>query len=360
MQLIAPTPFNLEFLDKIKPYPVRYLYGSLPADPTLRSRAWLPAVDEKTVEGHVQQALAQGIGFLYVLNAACWGNREFTAQGQRTLVDRLGWLESIGASGVVAANPYIIEFIKNRAPTLQVYVSTLSNANSVDKVQFYRDLGCAGVHLPEYVNRNFKFLQSVAKARLGTVALTVNLGCLLHCPLRDYHANFISHSAESMDRGCYLDYSLMKCTQLKVLNPVELLKAPWIRPEDLSSYEAVGVEMFKISGRVEQVQWILRAIEAYSGRRYAGPLNDLLSGVEDIDPFGRFPWKIDNTALAGFLEFFERHDCSLGCDGCNYCDGWVKRSVESVGSAQQYQKKLQRSLNAITSGSFRAPLAGSL
>lgn len=356
MRLIAPTPFSIEFLEAIKPYPVRNIYGALPEDPGLRSRAWLPAIDERTVEEHVRQALAQGIGFLYVLNAACWGNREFTAQGQRTLVDRLGWLESIGAEGLVAANPYIIEFIRSRAPGLKVYVSTLSNVNTVDKAQFYQDMGCEGLHLPEYVNRDFRLLRAVTAARPGDIALTVNLGCLLHCPLRDYHANFISHSGESLDRGCYLDYSLMKCTHLKLLHPVELLKSPWIRPEDLAAYEKLGIDTFKISGRVEQLPWILRAVGAYSGRGYDGPLNDLLSGIEDIEPFGRFPFRIDNRSLDGFLDFFGQHDCSLGCDGCGYCEGWVERSVGPAGNGEEYRRGLERTLKATTSGSFRAPL----
>lgn len=355
MQLIVPTPFNAEFLEKIEPYPVRYIYGSLPQDPGLRSRAWLPPVDESMLEQHVQQALAQRVGFLYVLNAACWGNQEFTAQGQRSLVERLGWLEAAGVEGVIVANPYVIEFIRRRFPGFKVYVSTISNVDSMDKVRFYRELGCQGLHLPEYINRDFKLLCSLCRENGENLALTVNLCCLLQCPIRDYHANFISHASKSLDRGCYIDYSLMKCTQMKLASPAELLKAPWIRPEDLAVYESVGINTFKIAGRIEEVSWLIRAIEAYSRRSYSGPLNDLLSGLENIEPFGAFPFKIDNASLEGFLDFFMQRDCRQGCGDCGYCLEWVQRAVIAEGSCQEYQKKLEHPLNAIVSGCFRAP-----
>lgn len=355
MQLIVPTPFSTEFLERIKPYPVRYIYGSLPQDPSLRSRAWLPVIDEKTMEHHVQQAREQRVGFLYALNAACWGNREFTAQGQRNLVSRLGWLEAIGVEGVIVANPYIIEFIKRRFPNLKVYVSTISNMDTVDKARFYRELDCEGLHLPEYVNRDFRLLRSLAQDHHENLTLTVNLCCLLHCPIRDYHANFISHAGESLDRGCYVDYSLMKCTQMKLMNPVEIIKATWIRPEDLAIYEVMGINTFKISGRIEEMPWLLRVIEAYSTRSYNGALNDLLSGLEDIEPFGAFPFKLDNTSLKGFLQFFQQKDCSSGCGDCGYCGEWVERSIMPEGNCQEYQKKMEHSLRTIASGCFRAP-----
>lgn len=355
MQLIVPTPFTGEFLEKIKPFPVRYIYGSLPQEPGLRSRAWLPVIDEKILEQHVEQAYSLGMGFLYVLNASCWGNQEFTAQGQRNLVNKLGWLEAIGVDGIIAANPYVIEFTKHRFPGLKVYVSTISNVDSVDKVRFYKELGCEGFHLPEYINRNFKLLRSIRKENQETLSLTVNLCCLLHCAARDYHANFVSHAGESLNRGCYIDYSLMKCTRMKLMNSVELVKAPWIRPEDLSVYEKSGINTFKIAGRIEDTDWLLRAIEAYANRSYNGPLNDLLSGLEEIDPFGPFPLKIDNTKLNGFLAFFLKKDCTAGCGKCKYCLEWVERAIRIEGNSQQYNQKLERPLKAIVSGCFRAP-----
>lgn len=355
MHLIVPTPFSSEFLKKIEPFPIRYIYGSLPQDPGLRSRAWLPSIDEKILEQHVQEAHSRQVGFLYVLNASCWGNQEFTAQGQRSLVNRLGWLESIGVDGLIVANPYVIEFVKHRFPGLKVYMSTISNVDSVDKVRFYKELGCEGLHLPEYVNRNFRLLRSLHKEFRENLALTVNLCCLLQCATRDYHANFVSHAGESLDRGCYIDYSLMKCTHMKLMNPVELLKAPWIRPEDLSVYEKSGIETFKIAGRIEDITWLLRTIEAYASRSYAGSLNDLLSGLEDIEPFGSFPLKIDNTRLKGFLPFFLKKDCAAGCGTCSYCLEWVERAIRPAGNYQQYNQKLERPLRAIISGCFRPP-----
>lgn len=357
MELIAPTCFAPQFLAGIQPFPVRYLYGSLPQEPGLRAKAWLPAVNEEELAQHIRQASAQGISFLYTLNATCLANREFTAQGQRWLVERLGWLAEVGGEGVIVANPYIMELIKARFPQLKVYVSTLANVDSPAKARFFLNLGVDGLHLPEYVNRNFTLLRELRQAVDCPLALTVNLGCLLHCPIRDYHANFISHASESLDLGCYIDYSLMKCTLAKLLSPEELLKSPWIRPEDTPVYEEVGISQFKISGRVEDMAWLLKALKAYSTRRYSGDLNDLVSTWHDIAPFGAFPLRLPNSRLDGFIDFFRQSGYSMKCAECSYCHDWAERAVTVAGDPQAYKHCLEQQLHRFISGSFRAPLA---
>jgi hypothetical protein len=186
--------------------------------------------------------------------------------------------------------------------------------------------------------------------------LLVNLGCLVHCPLRDYHANFVSHSAECLDRGCYFDYSLAKCTQIKSSSPVELMKAPWIRPEDLCHYEQIGFKKFKLAGREKGSEWILRALAAYSDRKYPGPLNDLIVGFDGIEPFGKFPISLDNQRLDGFIDFFKKKDCRQGCDRCSHCQEWLARAVSFDGNAKSYGESIDRLVRRFTTGSFKAPL----
>jgi hypothetical protein len=115
----------------------------------------------------VARAAGQGRGFFYALNAGCLANEEFSSEGQRWLVDRLGWLTDIGAQGVVLANPYLVAFAKARFPQLQVAVSTAACVDSVDKAEFYERRGADVLYLPEYVNRDFRLLRELRKPRPG-------------------------------------------------------------------------------------------------------------------------------------------------------------------------------------------------
>lgn len=355
--LIVPTTFEAEFLAQLAPYPIRAMYGSLPEEHGARAKKWLPVAALEEVEEHIARARAAGIDFYYTMNNSCGGNREFTAEGQRWLIQRLGWLEDVGAAGIVATNPYVIEVAKRRQPHLRVSLSSIVNVDSVDKALFYQNLGVDAIYLAEYLNRNFKMLRALRKKLKCDLVPIVNLGCLVHCPVRDYHANFVSHSAECLDRGCYLDYSLTKCTQMKSMTPVELIKAPWIRPEDLWRYEELGFTHFKIAGRERGREWILRAIVAYAGRKYAGRLNDIVLGFDGIDPFGEFPVSLDNRGLDGFLDFFQSRDCRLGCDGCHHCAQWLERAMSVDANPQAYGEKIDKLLGQFTTGSFNAPRA---
>jgi collagenase-like PrtC family protease len=357
MKLAVPTNFESDFLESLAAYPVGWVYGSLPEEPGARAKKWLPTVRQDQLEDHIAQCRSRGMGFIYTMNAACSGGYEFTAEGQKWLAERLGWLVDVGAEGIVTTNPYIIEMVKRRYPELRVSVSSLVNLDSVDKALFYEDLGVDAIYLPEFLNRNFKLLRALRKRIRCDLVIILNLGCLVHCPIRDYHANFISHATESLDRGCYLDYSLAKCTQLKSVHPVEMVKAPWIRPEDLSLYEGMGFSGFKLAGREKGAPWILRAVEAYAARKYPGKLNDLVIGLDGIDPFGEMPLYLDNTRLDGFIDYFKKRDCRLGCEGCTHCPEWLERAASFGADLKGYGKGIDRLLRQFTSGSFKAPLA---
>lgn len=356
MRLVVPTTFEAEFLEALAGFPVEWLYGSLPQEPGARARRWLPAADPEQLAAHFAHARALGMGFLYTINAPCSGNRELTADGQRALAERLGWLVEAGAAGVVAASPYVVEMVKRRYPELRVSVSTLANVDSVDKALYYQDLGVEAIYVPEYLNRDFRLLRALRKQVQVDLVVCLNLGCLIRCPLRDYHASFISHASESLEQGCYIDYSLARCTQMKALSPVQAIKGTWIRPEDVERYEALGYTSFKLAGREQGGAWLLRAVEAYTRRRYEGALNDLVIGLEALDPFGKLPLRIDNTRLDGFLGFLEHKDCRLGCAGCTHCSDYAARAVVVEADAPYYGARIERVLRRFTSGAFRAPV----
>lgn len=355
MELIVPAAFEERFLDALEGLPVGHLYGSLPGAPSLRSADELPDASAGGLARYVARAGARGIPFYYALNAACMANREFSAEGQRWLVEQLGWLADGGVEGVVLGNPYLVAFARARFPALRIAVSTAAAVDSVDKALFFEDRGADLLYLPEYVNRDLRLLREIRRRVRCRVALLANVGCLLQCPIRSYHISVVSHSGDSHELGTYVDYPLLWCTAEKSRHPAQLLKAPWIRPEDLALYEELGYGEFKLAGREMDPAWIEQVARAFAARRWDGDLNDLILGFDHLEPFGRFPVRIENRALDGFAEIFRRkHDCRRGCGECTWCDEWAERASRSEGDAADFDARLSRRLERIETGRFRS------
>ncbi len=354
MELILPAAFRPAFLDALPELPVGHLYGALPRDPGLRAGDWLPSASRESFASVVARCRERGVEFYYALNVACLGNREFTAEGQRWLVEQLGWIQEVGCEGVVLSNPYLVAFARRRFPELRVAVSTAAAIDSVDKARFFAEQGAELLYLPEYVNRDLKLLREIRKRTACRLALLVNVGCLIHCPIRSYHVDVVSHSGESHELGTFVDYPLVWCTKEKSRDPAQLLKAPWVRPEDLGMYEEIGFTEFKLAGREMDPEWIERVARAYAARRWDGDLNDLILGFDHLEPFGELPLRVPNRALDGFAEFFrKKHDCRAGCRDCRYCDEQAELAVRSRGDAPRFTRRLERHLERYESGAFR-------
>lgn len=334
------------------------IFGGVAQAGGFRSRQGGP-VDAEDFARHVEAARSKGIGLYYNLNSGCLGNREFTAEWQRWIIEHLGWLEEIPVEGVVVGTPYLAEFVKRRAPDLKVHISALANIDTLNKALTYQDMGVDAIHLPDYMNRDFRALAAIRRQITCDLVLTVNSGCIIDCAMRDYHIAFLSHSDESRQRGSYIDYSALKCSYMRAMDPAEMIKGTWIRPEDISHYEELGFNIFRISSRTQAEEWTIRAMQAYSARYYDGDLCDLVEEYGIVEPFGLQPYRVDNRALDGFLEAVKRKRCREGCGSCRVCDTWAERAVSHRAPVEPFQASMRRTLEKITTGSFRTPLTQS-
>ena len=92
MQLSVATNFDDELIRRAKDYPVSELFGKLSSDFVGGGRPtfYLPPISRSRFEQHIRLARSLGIGFNYLLNAACLDNLEFTRTGQRAIERTLG------------------------------------------------------------------------------------------------------------------------------------------------------------------------------------------------------------------------------------------------------------------------------
>jgi collagenase-like PrtC family protease len=365
MKLMLPTNWDPELIPRIEALKPTYLYGSLPSEATLRSPLMLSTANEDDIERHIAQAAAHGMRLVYVMNATCLGNAEYSDQGRGNLLQRLQWLVDIGAAAVVTANPFVMELVREHFPSLELHISVLASVNDARKAKYFEDQGAAVIHLDPQVNRDFRRLKAIRKSVNCCLSVVVNEGCLLSCPIRQYHSNMISHSGDSIRGRYYIDYCYYRCSLMKLDDAAEHLRSPWIRPEDLALYEDVGIDLFKVAGREKMEEgpsshtdWIEMVGKAYRTRR-CEDIARLLVGIQP--PYtlrGEEPEpvkvRIDSAALDGFLRFFQDDHCSLDCGQCDYCGKWARRAVRIEGRTNNCASALASDLETIRIGSYRS------
>ena len=373
IQFCVATNWDFKLIDELAKYPVRDIYGATKSSIIGHGRPsfLLNEITEEEILEYIKKVHEKKMKFSYLLNAPCLSNMEYDAEYHKKLLDYLQWISDIGADNVIVTIPFLIQLIKEQFPNLKIRVSTIAHVNSVNRAKYYEELGADEITPDVMINRDFKTLEKMKKAVKCKINLLLTDGCLYQCPFRHYHYNLLGHSSQSSHQldGYYIDYCILNCSVTKFSNPTEVIKSRWIRPEDLSHYEAIGIDSFKIAGRRMSTEWILRSVKAFSSRKYEGNLIDIIQGFSmsvgaKKDPNVKFTNTlaeetkskliIDNTKLDGFIEFFKKQNCISMCDDCDYCEKWAEKAVVlDKEDAPRYVDSLNNYINdLITSREF--------
>ncbi|MFQ5851876.1 MAG: U32 family peptidase [Candidatus Binatia bacterium] len=368
MILSVPTIWDKDYLLRLKDYPqVGWLYGSLPTEivGSGRQAALLPAVNRESAAEHIRQAHRLGLKFNYLLNTSCLGNREYTGNFHRLMLKYIEWVAEQNPDMVTVTLPFLAQIIKNQFPSLKISVSKYANVDSLQKAKFWEELGADEITIPDdSLNRDFKMLRLMRENLRCGIQVFTNLACLSGCPFAQHHANLTSHGAQRHEEagGVYLEYCLAKCKNIRVRRPVEIIKSGWIRPEDLHHYEELGITKFKLVDRSLTSSGLLKRVKAYSERKYAGNLADIIclhtrrrehrfaaANLEAKEPgireklrlmgdaiFAAERITIDNQKLDGFLDGIKKIDCRyVSCDHCGYCERYAQKAVAFCVSDQE-------------------------
>ena len=350
----VPTNFQDEFLNRILKLHKKYLksravelYGAMPNQVigSGRSSKDLPDVDIEGLRRHIEMMHKNNIKFNYLLNAPCVGNLEYTSSGRKNIFQFLQTLFELKIDIVTITIPYLIKIIKKNFPNLKINTSTICYIDTLDKALFYQDLGVDRITLHPDINRDFKILKKIRKNIKLELELLVNSWCLLRCPQTYYHHSISGHFSQNSDNIYFWgDYCFKKCTAIRLKNPEEFIKSPFIRPEDIKIYEDLGIELFKIAGREYAVssEFILNRIDAYLSGLYSGNLAHLFQFYIKSKLKKPLNYYIDNKALNNFIKFFQDKDepCYKGCETCNYCNDIAKKVIKFDLKLQEEYIKL--------------------
>lgn len=390
MKLRVGANWDFSLIDALPGTPVDGLFGKLPFDIVGGARPGfvLPRISRDYVKRYIQACHEKGIEFSYLLNAPCLGNLQYSRKGYRQLIDLLGWIDQSGADAVTVGMPYLIDLVRKRFPRLKIKVSTTARVNTVRKALQYEAMGVEEIIIDEHINREFKALEAIRKAVNCNLELIVNNICLWQCPYNYEHVNHDGHASRigEEEQYCYLQYPGYLCLYRKLTEPVELLKSPWIRPEDLSHYENIGYDHFKITERFKRTPFLVEHVRAYQNRRYDGNLLDFFTlprkgaftpvhleyfikpehvNIMKVSELGKvFDLEVrelihlDNRKLDGFIEHFKKADCNqTSCSRCHYCEDIFKKAAavkeEEVKKAAQRVRDFSEKL--LSGEIFEAP-----
>ena len=375
MQLLLPTNWDRDLIPLLSETKADIeLYGVLPTSMigSGGSGPDIPQMTAKDAEEYIKLAHSAGFKFNYLLNAPCLNNMEWHEDTHQELLQHLEWLSDIEVDSVTVAIPYLIELIKCQFPNLKVEASTITHVNSVARAKFVESLGVDAIMLDANINRDFKLLKAIRSAVKCELGMLTNSLCLYQCPYEYYHNNTMGHASQCQNQlsGFYMDYCVLHCALESLTDKSQLIKARWIRPEDIHIYQGMGIDFFKIGGRAMSTRWIVNATKAYASLSYPGNLYDILSALtsklrssESNLPSTQTsaiasPPKvyIDNQSLDGFIDFFKKQDCLSGCSSCNYCQEIADKVVRvDRDEAAKYISVLKNLLGELNSSSmFRA------
>ncbi len=256
MKLSLAANFDPLLPGRLRAYPVREIYGRFPGDRAGGGRAayMLPAVSHHRFEDYVAAVHRAGIAFDYLINAACLGNREVTRAGQRDLTRLLNWLSELQVETITVSLPFLLEMIKTRYPHFRVKVGVYARVITPQQASHWEALGADGIMLEApFINRDFARLRAIRAAVKCDLTLLANSNCLLYCPFTAAHSVGLSHASQP-GGNLFIDYCLLRCSMLRMAEPMNYLRSEWIRPEDLRHYEALGFHDFKLAerGRAER------------------------------------------------------------------------------------------------------------
>ena len=357
------------------------IFGQITDDPFGGGRGSFlaPKVLREQAEEFIVDARKRGFHFNYLLNGACQDNLEMTREGNRILFNHIEWVAKTGADMVTVTLPIMLIWIKRHFPQFKVAVSSWARVANVKRAKYWEDLGADTIILAEYATRDFAALRSMRRALRCALEVIANPSCLYLCYLDTNHINMMSHSAQGghISGGFVLDHCQVYCQRMKLGRPDELIKARWIRPEDVGDYDEIGIDSLKLLERFRNTESMMQVVRAYEQRRFDGNLVELLTlprrnaynppnleylirpdlvnidlMLEMADIFGYSfsdVMKIDNRDLNGFAEHFKTHDCyHSSCDECGHCKRWAEKVVRIDKEKQQaILKKFDAFIEAI-------------
>ncbi len=220
------------------------------------------------------EEIAEGVEFAKKYGAKIYVTTNIFAHNENIdgLDEYLVGLENAGVSGIIVADPLIIETCKRVAPKMEVHLSTQQSLSNWKAVQFWKEEGLERVVLARETSaEEIKEMKEKVDIEIetfvhGAMCIAYSGRCTLsnHMTARDSNRGGCCQS-------CRWDYDLFKIDENE--NEVALFgesDAPFaMSPKDLKLIESIprmielGIDSLKIEGRMKSIHYIATVVSVY-------------------------------------------------------------------------------------------------
>jgi len=257
-------------------------------------------------------------------------------------------------TGILFVDPYYVyqlskfdnEFIKyiELIPSINCGIDTIEKFFTYQQyIEFLGFKTGTKVILDRSLNRNYKKLKEISseirkfnpELKIETL---VNEGCLYSCPFKINHDIFISLlNDRSLSGLLYLQHKSTNnnfnlnainhengCINYYLKNNYEIIKSPFIRPEDTIYFEDY-IDVFKISGKIRNLLFLMTCFNSYSNKKFNGNLLELMDSQTPLTEF----FFIFNDQFD--KDFFNKvSSCDKNCKSCLYCETIFKNYTQII------------------------------
>lgn len=318
-----------ERFDNVK---IDKVYGSIRTEHinlfSARPNFRLGNANRKSFEKYVKLAREHKIGVDYTANALLNMSVETLYEKETSIVDHFKYLESVGITRIIVANPLIMELVAKHT-SLKIKCSTILGINRVNAIKYYAQYRVDSICPDIYINRNIPLLADIQQEcqKYG-----INLELLANevCMFGDIPCN------NMLRTNCYIHSSLggnpqnrfdfwpfSRCQAARKETPASILKIPFVLPIHLERYlQETGISSFKISGRTNTFEYLSSTVEKYMSQSFEGPIENLFMLPQNIQHTVEESITVEQLMEQKFFEkiFSRSNCCDYQCHKCQYCD----------------------------------------
>jgi len=267
-----------------------------------------------------------------LLNATCYGDDSATMKQYADIIGELRNMEELELLPdiVTTTSPFIAAAIRREYPRIELRASVNMRLGSTAALEYLGDM-FDSFYICRDLQRDIdtvKLFAGWAASHHKKMCMLANSGCLRNCPWQVFHETLLSHDFAAAVRECdALGMPSVLCAEIYRRRMYEeILRATWIRPEDLRRY-APYVSIIKLSTRNARLDQ-RKILSAYTSGSYEGDL------LEIIDP--SFPpqlrgFMIDNSAFPPqWSEGAVAGRCASDCAHCGKCGDVLKKVLKPI------------------------------
>jgi hypothetical protein len=263
---------------------------------------------------------SKGLALDLLVNATCYGDTALTPVQREEYFGHLKELSSFGLMPeiVTTTSPYIATITKKFDASVDRRASVNMRLNSTLAMEYVAET-FDSFYICRDLQRDLPTVKMFAEwgEKNGKkICMLANSGCLRNCPWQTFHETLLAHDFRHI-QGEIMKLNMPSTLCVGIVQSKqyeEILRASWIRPEDLYRYEPY-VSVFKLSTReADRPDLILKA---YTSRSFNGDLLLLLDpGFSflvrpNVFVNKAFPKEWSEGKIAG--------KCASNCTHCGKC-----------------------------------------